>query len=253
MARTEQKILVVIPYFDKGAQGDELYYAVSGWRKHFKEDYHIVVVGDKHPVVDTGEDISFINCPRVKYPGRGNYRPHIDHVNKFRMVRNFYPNTDGFIYTCDDIYATRDFTMADVLRPKVRCREITGSYRSPNAWVVDNYKTKKKLEKNGLPTMNWVCHLPVYYEWDKLFAIYDKYHCDTRSYVVEQLYFNTYFADSEYIVIEEEPNNYQFKLWDKLTSIEDFEKAIEDKVWVVNSKKGYRPEMEDVLKKYYGL
>lgn len=253
MARTEQKILVVIPYFDKGAQGDELYYAVSGWRKHFKEDYHIVVVGDKHPVVDTGEDISFINCPRVKYPGRGNYRAHIDHVNKFTMVRNFYPRTKGFIYTCDDIYAVKDFTMEDVLKPKVRCREITGSFGSQNAWVVDNYKTKKKLEKEGLPTMNWVCHLPVYYEWDKLFEIYNKYECRRKSYVVEQLYFNTYYADSDYIVIEEEPNNYQFKLWDKFTTIDEFRQGVKDKIWVVNSARGYRIEMEDVLKEHYGL
>ena len=247
------KILVVIPYLAKAAQGRELEFAIAGWRKHFKENYLIVLVGDYHPIVETGNDIIFIECPRVKWPGRGNYWAHIDHVNKFRKVHEHFPTSDGFIYTCDDIYAVRDFTMEDVLKPKVRCREIEGSFHHPNAWVVDNYKTKKILMRNGLPTMNWVCHLPVYYEWDKLFDIYDKYKCDRKSRVVEQLYFNTYFADSDYVVIEEEPNDYQFKLWNKQCSIEDFKNAIGKKFWIANSVRGWIPQMEDVLKEYYGI
>ena len=112
----EEMILVVIPYLAKDAQGSELELAVAGWRKHFKEDFLIVVVGDYHSIVDTGDDITFINCPRVKWPGKGNYWAHIDHVNKFRTVFNAYPHSEGFIYTCDDIYAVKDFTMeVDVL------------------------------------------------------------------------------------------------------------------------------------------
>lgn len=247
------RVLVVIPYLAKAAQGRELEYAVAGWRKHFKEKSLIVVVGDHHPVVETGDDITFIECPRVKWPGRANYWAHIDHVNKFREVRKHFPDSMGFIYTCDDIYATKDFTLKDVQRLKVRCREIEGSFGTGNAWVVDNYKTKCKLRNEGLPVMNWVCHLPVWYEWNKLFQIYDKYHCDKKSYVVEQLYFNTFHANDDYIVIEEEPNDYQFKLWDKMKSVEDFKKGIQTKMWVCNSVYGWRPEMEQALQEYYGL
>lgn len=247
------EILVVIPYLDKASQGRELEYAVAGWRKHFKEDYLIVVVGDWHPIVESGKDIMFIKCPRVKWPGRGNYWAHIDHVNKFRTVRKHFPDSNGFIYTCDDIYAVRDFTMNDVFEPKIRERDIRGSYHSDNAWVIDNYRTKKILEKNNLPTMNWICHLPVYYEWDKLFDIYEKYECDKKSRVVEQLYFNTYFAGCKPIVIEEEPNDYQFKLWDKCTSVNDFKAAIGKKIWLANSEKGWSKEMEDALCEYYGI
>lgn len=247
------KVLVVIPYLAKKAQGRELEFAVAGWRKHFKEEYLILLVGDYHPIADTGEDIVFVSCPRVKWPGRGKYWAHIDHVHKFRKVKELYPDSDGFIYACDDMYAVRDFTMKDVLQPKVRCREITGSYHHSNAWVVENYNTRKILEREGLPIMNWVCHLPVYYEWDKLFHIYDKYKCDTKSRVVEQLYFNTYQADSNYVVIEEEENDYQFKLWNKQSSIEDFRNAIGKKFWLSNSEKGWVPEMEKVLSEYYGI
>lgn len=247
------KVLVVIPYLGKAAQGRELEFAVAGWRKHFKEDFLIVLVGDHHPVADSGDDIVYIKCPRVKWPGKGNYWAHIDHVNKFRTVRKFYPDSEGFIYACDDMYAVQDFTLDDVKRLKVRHYDIHGSFGSKNAWVVDNYKTKKRLEKEHLPTMNWVCHLPVWYDWDKLFAIYDKYGCDKNSYVVENLYFNTYYADCEYDVLEEDQlNDYQFKLWDKTKTIEDFKNGIREKRWVCNSVFGWRPEMERILEEYYG-
>lgn len=245
------KILIVIPYLAKAAQGKELYLSVAGWRKHFKEDYLIVIVGDRHPIVDTGDDITFIECPRVGRPPKGNYWAHIDHVNKFRTVRKYFPDSEGFIYTCDDIYAVKDFTLNDVKRLKVRSRKIEGSFGSMNSWVVDNYKTKKKLMSKGLPTMNWVCHLPVWYEWDKLFAIYDKYGCDNKSYVVENLYFNTYYADGDYVVIEEEPNNYQFKLWDAKKSDDDIREGLTSKIWVCNSVLGWRRSMEEILEEHY--
>lgn len=247
----KEKILVVIPYFKEGAQGNELKYAIAGWRKHFKEDFKIVIVGDYHPVVETGDDIEFIECKRVPPQPRENYRPHIDHVHKFRTVYQHYPDSKGFIYTCDDIYAVKDFTLEDVKRPKVRCKTILGSLRHRNKWVVDNYRTKLILKGKSLPAMNWVCHLPVYYDWDKLFSIYNKYQCDTKSRVVEQLYFNTYYSNSDYIVIEEQPNDYQFKVWSKDVSEDDIKEAMKTKYWICNSIKGWSPTLEKILDNYY--
>lgn len=250
----EDKVLVVIPYLQTDAQGRELEYAVAGWRKHFKENFLIVLVGDYHPVVESGDDIVFIECPRVKWPGRGNYWAHIDHVNKFRKVREHFPDSKGFIYTCDDIYAVRDFDLALIKKPKARKREIKGSFHSMNAWVRDNYKTKVALITAGLPVINWVCHLPVYYDWDKLFKIYDEFHCDRRSYVVEQLYFNTFNDSDDVIFIEEDlPNDFQLKLWDKSVSTETLKKAIGNKYWVSNSVKGWTKDMEKVLADYYRI
>ena len=245
--------LVVIPYLAKAAQGRELELAVTGWRKHFKEKYLIVLVGDYDPIVESGNDIIFIECPRVKWPGEGNYWAHIDHVHKFREVRKHFPNSNGFIYTCDDIYAVKDFTMEDVMIPKVRQLEITGSFTSKNKWVIDNCRTRKALKNKGFPIMNWVCHLPVYYEWDKLFAIYERYNCDKKSFVVEQLYFNTYYSDSEYVMVEDSGNDYQYKIWDKNVSADELRDAIENKMWISNSVKGWNSEMESILREHYGL
>ena len=251
--KLDDRILVVIPYLAGAAQGKEIKYAVAGWRKHFKENYLIVVVGDYDEVVDTGDDIIFINCPRIEKPMLGNYRPHLDHVNKFRTVRKHFPDSKGFIYTCDDIYAVNDFTIEDVLKPKIKSLSIHGTADHKNAWIRDNVRTKEVLVRKGFKHMNWVCHLPVYYEWDKLFAIYDGYGCDKKSYVVEQLYFNTYFADSEPFLLNEETDNIQFKMWRPWHTIEQLKEAMTKKIWISNSVKGYKPEIEDVLREHYGL
>ena len=169
------KRVIVIPYFAAGAQGRELEYAVSGWRRHFKEPYHIIVVGDYHPICDTGEDITFIECPRIGAVPATEYRPHLDMVNKFAKVMELYPELEGFIYACDDMYAVNDFDMVDVLALKQREPAITSSLTDASAWKRDNARTRELLKKEGLPYRNYICHLPVYYETKKLKEIYDKY------------------------------------------------------------------------------
>ena len=249
---TKDKILVVIPYFAGGTQGRELEYAVAGWRKHFKEDFQIVLVGDYHPVVDTGDDITFIECPRIDdVPGE--YRAHLDHVHKFKKVMDAYPDMKGFIYTCDDIYAVNDFDMVDVLVLKEREREISATLDSPNAWRRNNAKTKQLLIKEGLPTRNFVCHLPVYYEKDKLLEIYDRYDCEHNSYVVEQLYFNTYFRDRIPLHLNIDFDNYKCGINRPNPRLRYIERAFKEKVWITNSVEGWIPALDRMLADYYNL
>ena len=70
---------------------------------------------------------------------------------------------------------------------------------------------------------------------------------------MEQLYFNTYYSDSDYIVLEEEPNDYQLKLWNSEWDAEKLKGAIGKYFWVSNSVKGWKPEIEEILSDYYGL
>ena len=243
-------IQVVIPYLASAAQGRELELAVAGWRRHFREEFEIVVVGDDPRI----EGVTFIPCPRVPMlPGARQYHAHLDHVHKFREVRRHYPDAEGFIYTCDDIYAVRDFTLEDVKRPKVRRDDITNRGIRWNQWVQDNWKTRDRLVRDGLPTRNWVCHLPVWYEWDKLLDIYDRYDCDTTSYVVEQLYFNRYFPDVPADHVEEDGVDWQFKVWDHNCTPAQVREALDRVVWISNSFRGWAPWMEDILRERYGL
>lgn len=242
------RILVVIPYLASAAQGDELRLAVTGWRMHFKVPYLIAVVGDHHPIVETGNDIMFIECPRVE-PVPGQYLPHLDHVHKFRKVRESFQDTEGFIYTCDDIYAVADFTMEDILEPK---HPELGAYIKPydwnsNAadWWSDRGKTAELCVREGLPARDWVCHLPVYYEWDKLFAIYDKYDCDHNSYIVENIYFSMLYGDRRSFPAAD--YRYEVKTANPggrpLTGVK----------WITNQNCGWSKALEKILRDHYGI
>lgn len=246
-----KRVLVVIPYLAKEAQGKELWYSVAGWRKHFKHKYLIVVVGDWHPVVDTGNDIVFIDCPRIP-DVKGEYRAHLDHVHKFRTVLKHYPREKGFIYTCDDIYAVNDFTLEDVQVPKIRQKDILIYPQELNKWRLNNQKTRRVLDREGLPCCNYVCHLPVYYEKDKLLKIYDKYDCDNNSYVVEQLYFNTYNKE-EPVMVTNSMSKYKFSVQRYHTPAKDIRNAFEHRIWINNAVEGWSPFLDKMLSEHYGI
>lgn len=260
--------LVVIPYLASAAQGNELRLAVEGWVQHFKEPHQIVIVGDRpdwlsgmrkqkvgyltvESFVDPEWDfgIKMIDCPRIE-PVPGEYTPHLDIVHKFREVRKHFPESKGFIYTCDDIYATADFTLDEVRIPK---HPETGPYIIPYDWKgsvadwwSDRGKTAELCYKEGIPTRDWVCHLPVYYEWDKLIEIYDKYDCDHVSYIVENIYFGLeYGAGLSYPA-----KDYR----DEVKSANPGGiRPVGSVPWITNQNCGWSKRLEEILMKHYGL
>lgn len=242
-------VLVVIPYLAKGAQGCELELAVAGWRKHFKERHQIIIVGDWHPVVETGDDITFINCPQIA-PVPGQYLPHLDHVHKFRKVRKYFPESQGFIYTCDDIYAVADFELRDVMIPKMPVRGfffgITHSFGGVPDWLSDKQKTGDLCFRAKLPVRNWVCHMPVYYEWERLIDMYDRYNCDNISYIAENIYFNEKYPDEIDSVDE---CDYHDEVRTEKPNI----RPIGSVIWISNSVGGWSNGLEDLLRDHYNL
>ena len=240
-------ILVVIPFLAGAAQGNELELSVTGWRKFFREPHRIVIVGDYHPIVESGSDIMFIPCRRIaETPGQ--YRPHLDHVHKFRTVRRFFPKSRGFIYTCDDIYAVADITMEDIVQPKypeIATKYLDDKYDGKTAdWWSDRCKTNELCHREGLPVRDWVCHLPVYYEWDKLLAIYDKYDCDHVSYIVENIYFNQLYSEGVYA---SDARDYR----DEVRTANPGIRPIGSVKWICNANCGWSEELEKILREHY--
>lgn len=245
------EIPVVIPYLASQAQGRELEYAVAGWRRHFQEPHHIYIVGDYHPVTQTGDDITFVPCPRVAdIPGQ--YRPHLDHVNKFRLIMELLgPDCQGFIYACDDMYAVNDFAMEEVLFPKVISWDMGGDPTSSNGWQVDCWKTRAFCIAHDLPIWNWICHLPVYYMCEPLKRIYDHLDCDHVSYIVENIYFNSLFRDRRPLKLDIRTDNLKCGVYRPNPNIDTIRKAFDTKIWITNSVKGWVPALDWMLKEYY--
>lgn len=251
--KKENGYLVVIPFFAGGAQGRELEYAVAGWRKHFKEKYLIVVVGDAHPVTESGDDILFIPCPRVPAPAPGNYRPHIDFVNKFRAVHKRFPDTDGFIFVADDVYAVNDFDINDIKSLKQQGDHIMETHIPLRPWDMEKRKTRLRLFEDGYPTRNFTTHLPVWFDWDKLEALFDKYDMANNSYIVEDMYFNIYYPTRIPLQLHIDHDNYKCGVYRPNPRMEYIKKAFKTKIWIQNSVEGWIPELDAMLADYYKI
>lgn len=251
--RVSDKVLIVMPYYPKGAQGRELEFAIAGWRKHFKEDFLLAIVGEGLPTIE-GKDVVCIESERVGLPQKPNlYRPHLDYVKCFRKVHKLYPEYKGFVFTADDNYLVNDCTLADIQTLKINQPEFDGNKDSFNLWEVDMWKTRKLLDREGYPHRNFTTHVPQYYEWDKLIALYDKYDMDNESYVFENLYFNIYNYGDEAILLNNETDNIRFGAWHNDFRHEDLCKAFKTKQWIVNSPSGYTYDLANQLAKHYGL
>ena len=246
------KILVVIPYCSEGAQGRELEYAVAGWRRHFKEDYLIVLAGENHPVTETGDDIICIESRRVD-PIPGQYRQHLDYVSCFKKVRAAFPESEGFIFVADDCYAVNDFDLTDVKFLKQINYDFFGNANCGNGWQRDQAKTKAALVAAGLPSRNFTTHLPQWYEWDKLEALWKVYDMEHNSFVMENLYFNTYYPTRVPMQLNIDYDNLKCGVYRSNPRMEYIEDAFKSKIWITNSPVGWIPELDRMLADYYKI
>jgi hypothetical protein len=244
------KILVVIPYLPIAAQGMELAFAIAGWKRHFKEDHLIVVVGEGLPEIDE-PGVVCLESKRVE-PIEGQYRQHLDYVSCFQLVHKTFPDTKGFIFVADDVYAVNDFDMTDILFFKAYANDIVFKLSSTNAWRRDKAKTAIRLRKDGYPSRNFTTHLPQYFEWDKLEALWEKYDMLHNSYVMEDLYYNIYYPKRIPFILNEN-DNLKCGLYEDDYSINKVRDAFKSKIWIQNSPKGWNWELEAILARYYRI
>ena len=240
--------LIVIPYLAEAAQGEELKYALAGWRRHFKEPYHIVLIGEKVPKLK-GDDITCIESKRVPaIPGQ--YRQHLDYVNCLRKVRKRFPDSEGFIMVADDCYAINDFDIADVRFLKCLEQEFNCDPNTLNGWRRDKLKTKEALKKAGNPVRNYTTHLPQWYDWDKWEALVQLYGMDKESYVVEDLYYNTYYAGRVPFQISGTHENLKLGVYSSTPFEHELKAAPKTKIWVTNSPVGWCKPLIDLLEEH---
>ena len=242
--------IVLIPHLPSGQQGHELALAIAGWRKHFKTPHTIAIMGENLPTIEGVINVESKLVPDVP----GEYRAHLDYVSCARKARDMFPESDGFVVAGDDVFAVNDFTLDDVLVPKIQEDWIptVGAKNHANAWRRNLAKTGIVCHRDGLGTFNWTTHLPHYYEWDKLFSVYDKYDCDHSSYVIENLYYNIYKPQGK---PQRLARNDRWKFEVSFTPLDriGLYNALAHKVWVTCTENGWCEEMEAILADHYGI
>lgn len=239
-------VVIWIPYSPYGAQGRELELAIAGWRRHFMcDDYVIAVVGEQLPRIK-GSDVVCIESPRVdEIPFM--YTQHLDYVSCMKACHARFPDTDGIIFAADDNYLVRDITLDDVKALKYRDTEMNVN-PACGGWRYDQYRTRQLLDREGLPHINYTTHVPCWFLWDRLEELWARYDMEHESYVIENLYYNTYHAGEPAIQCGE----VKFQLcapdqWREVTE------QMKVKTWICNSPDGYTKELERILVDYYGL
>ena len=240
------KTLVVLPYKDNGAQGNEIRLTLNAWRKFCTFDYHFIVIGTFNSSLPSEFPwVEFIqSTPIAKVPDQ--YNQHLDVQYCMEQVVNKYKDEfDGFIWIADDNYAIKPFTLEDIKTIHYHSENFNGEKDKPtNYWTHDKWKTRQLLDLLKLPHRNYTTHYPCYFEFDKLKEIWDKFDMRHYSFVLEDIYFN-YFSHPVPIL----DCNIRLGIWDKYIYERCFQNAVKNPniKFMCNSVKGWSKELEDDL------
>ena len=245
------RYLVAIFYIASEAQGSEISLAIEGWRKHFKEDHEILVVGDVPPPVP-GVKWKWMYAERMKQK-EGQYLPAIDICNKMLYVCQYCASHgyDGFIWASDDFFAVNDFNIKDVLMPKYLDEQLPSKGdNSTNHFWRTQVKTRALLEKKGYGVVNWTTHLPMWFDIDELYWIIVDNNLTSESYIVENLYYNINKPETIPTKLRRD-DRWKFEVCFTPLDEEGFRNALANKIWVCCSVNGWSAELEQKLKEHY--
>jgi hypothetical protein len=244
----KDEVLVVLPYKQSGSQGNEIRLTLKGWKKFCRFKYHFIVIGEFNDSLKNEFPwVEFIYCP-TREKKEGQYNPHLDIQNKFKVVMRMYSQIyDGFIYMTDDEYAVKPFNLEDITRIYNHSSNFIGNEKSPTSyWSHDKWKTRQLLDKERLPHINYTTHYPCYFEFNKLNIIWKKFNMLEESYVFDDVYFN-YFPHEEPIL----DSTIRLGIWNNDIFKNDFKKAVDDPniKFMCNSVEGWSKELENSLEK----
>lgn len=241
----KKKILVCIPYLKAGAQGNELELAVAGWKRHFKEDFVLVIVGDDEPFMEGDDQI--IHLPHTCV---ANGNPPLDIIQKMLLVINRFPEYQGMVWANDDMYAINNFDLNDV--KLLKCIGLlAGDANSSNHFQRNMAKTAKVLKDAGKSLWNYATHLPVYYEFEKLLELIEMHNLEKESHLVGSLYFNTFFPDRIPLKLDITFDNFKCGIYRPNPNMDIVRAAFKNKIWINNSQSGYVPDVMSLISKHY--
>ena len=239
--------LVVLPYSGRHSQGDEIHLALNGWKKFCTFDYHFVVIGDfDERLVEEYPWVEFISFKQTPMK-RDQYNPHIDIQHKMQKIYDlFHFDYRGFIWMVDDNYAIKPFSLKDIMTIHYHQKSFTGVENLPaSCWKHDKWKTRQLVDKEGFSNINYTTHYPCYFEFERLKQLWDKYNMMEESYVLEDIYFNS-FKHPDPIL----DSTIRLGIWSRSIFERDFNAAINNPniKFVCNSVEGWSKKLEEALK-----
>lgn len=241
--------LVVIPYKESAAQGKELLLAVKGWIKHFQEDFKILIIGN---VSDQSVFSNLENkrCKELMFLDFDSETddPQLDVTRKFLRVIERFPEYDGFIVTNDDIYPVNDFDIVDV--KQLKCDGLLSEQKKCGGiYASKRNETYTILRDKNLPVFDYACHLPVYFNSERLLEVVECFDCKNKGLLLSSLYFNFVYPNRIPLRLDMGYDNLKVSVARQNANLVKLKELIPQKIWVNNSPVGWSLELESIIEK----
>lgn len=238
--------LVVIPYKESAAQGRELFLSVLGWMKHFQEEHQIVIVGSVSDPAILPEPSGLCRDINILSFDGDTEDPQLNVTRKLLHVIETYPEQEGFILSNDDIYPVNDFDIVDV--KQLKCDGLLSDDKKVgNGYAVKRNKTHVTLRERSFPVFDYACHLPVYFNSEKLLQVIDAFDCKNTGLLLSSLYFNTVFPSRIPLRLDMEHDNLKVTVARANANMARLKELIPTKIWVNNSPVGWSLELEKII------
>lgn len=239
-----EKISVVIPFVAEFAQGNELQLALRSWAEYFKEDFNLVIVGDRLPWM--AEDLTVIDAPRVSD------NPPLDIVHKMQKVIENAQFTEKFIWANDDQYLISPCHTADF--EALKC---VGKLENADSGSIQYRRNKehtlKLLQNAGCGTWDFSTHTPVVYRKSLLKNLIENsfYDVQKTAALIASLYFNVFFpgfvpynVSSRMALLKD---NFRLGVFRREANLKLMQELMPGKKLICNSELGWTPALETIL------
>lgn len=236
------KLSIVIPYVKEFAQGNELHMAVRSWNKFFKEEFNLVVIGDREPWMN--DQLTLIEHKRV-----GN-NPPIDIAHKMELAIKSDKVSEKFVWSNDDQYLVGNVMLADL--EFLKCTGLLkNKLLSTSQYHTNKKKTYDALMKQKAGIWDFSAHFPFVYEKKKLAELIEIFNLKKESYLISTLYFNLFFPGFYPYNIETqqalEYDNLRAGVYRRDADLSRLKRLIPRKKVVGNSQAGWSKELQKII------
>jgi hypothetical protein len=172
----------VWPYWDGGANGDELRWSIRSVEAFFQGRAKITIIGDR-PAWYQGHCIRKKRVPKHK-----TNRAFRDMLSKVFFIASHAEIDSECVWMMDDIYFLKPFTLHDIKTPRAEpWRPSTG-----NSWQRRKTASMEALAAAGRTQHDYATHMPHWLEKQKLRTMFEEFNLHENTMLWEVLYGNTY-------------------------------------------------------------
>jgi hypothetical protein len=172
----------VWPYWDGGANGDELRWSIRSVETFFQGRAKITLIGDK-------PDWYHGHCIRKRrVPASKPNRAFRDMLSKVFFIASHAEIDSECVWMMDDVYFLKPFSLDDVKIPRAEpWRPSTG-----NSWQRRKTASMAALAAVGRTQHDYATHMPHWLEKAKLRHLFEEFNLHHNTMLWEVLYGNTY-------------------------------------------------------------